>query len=115
MDPTCDHRTRSINNELVQSMFVYLADMCRVGNREHEGLSRHMFSWRMFETRASFHHGCFLRDPFEEIPNLPIGWRFYDSAFSFTQFFSQTFDSHILVDSHESGTKWLRIQFPKQW
>src|SRR5215472_236733 len=100
MHTTSDNAAVRRDHELVQRMFVYLANMCRVGDGEHKGLGGHALARRMFQARTSLGDWGFLSNLFEEVLHLPIGWCFDESAFAFTQFCCQTSESGILSDSH---------------
>jgi hypothetical protein len=94
-------------------MFVYLANMRGIGDGEHKGLRRHALARRMFEARTSLCDRGLLSNPFEEVLHLPIGGRFDECAFAFTQFCRQTFESHILSDGHHGWTHAMGVQLAK--
>jgi len=54
MNTARNDRAINCDDKQVECMFIDLADLCWVGDREYKGLRRGAFSRRVFEARAGF-------------------------------------------------------------
>src|SRR5882724_1812156 len=95
-------------------MFINLTDMCWIGNGEHKGMGRGSFFGRMFETRASFSHFCFLSDRGEEVIDLLVRRLGDQFSFALAQFLGEMLELYVLVDRHDCGTQRLCIQLANE-